>query len=69
MSSSPYDSKTYSFIGLNTVNFTESQVKNDKIFKNPIKNLFFSARSPARAGATRPPHVAKHCGQVAGRGH
>jgi hypothetical protein len=34
MSSSSYDSKTYSFIDLNTVRFTESQAKNDKIFKN-----------------------------------
>jgi len=34
-----YNSKTYSFIDLNTVSFTESQAKNSKLFKNLIKNL------------------------------
>jgi len=36
MSSSLYDSKTYSSIDLNTVNFTESQVKNEKFLKTGV---------------------------------
>jgi hypothetical protein len=58
MSSSPYNSKTYSFIELNTVNFTESQVKNIKIFKNLLIIHFFSPAPSSRLSAqTRLPSV------------
>jgi len=50
MCSSPYDSKTYSFIDLNTVNFTGSQAENDKIFENLMKIYIFSPAFPVKNG-------------------